>query len=247
MYKRNLARLFIFCVFLAIPFFCIGQTNPKGLLITQNQNIAEIFNRGEELRLEGEFEQAASSYANCISLAIRNGSKKDALNATIQLAVVQWNLGQLKDSSISYANALSYARVLGEKDKEKLCSDAIEIHNLYNQGKDLRAKGEYAKSIESFQKAISLARNHNSLDLELKCLRQLSLCYWEQNIFPEFHNLNESCLNIAQTTRNKKDEGFCLNNIGLYYWKVDNYSKALEYYEKALDIARNLKAHSIRK
>jgi len=210
-------------------------------LVTQNQNSADIFYRGEELRLEGEFEQAANSYANCISLAIRTGSIKDALNATLQLAVVQWNLGRLKDSSKSYANALSYARVLGEKDKEKLCSDALEIHDLYNQGKELRAKGDYAKSIESFQKAISLARNHKSLDLELKCLRQMSLCYWEQNIFPEFHNLNESCLNIAQLTRNKKEEGFCLNNIGLYYWKIDNYFKALEYYEKALAIARNLK------
>jgi len=241
MYKRNVVRLFIYCVVLAIPFFCISQTNPKGLLITQNQNIAEIFNRGEELRHGGEFEQAASSYANCISLAIRNGSIKDALNATIQLAVVQWNIGQMKDSSKSYANALLYARVLGYKDKEAFCSDALLIHDLYNQGKELRAKGEYAKSIESFQKAIFLARNHKSLDLELKCLRQLSLCYWEQNIFSEFFNLNKKSLTFALQLKNKKDEGLCLNNMGLYYWKIDNYSKALEYYEKALVIAKDLK------
>jgi tetratricopeptide (TPR) repeat protein len=48
-------------------------------------------------------------------------------------------------------------------------------------------------------------------------------------------------LPIAQSLNHKREEGICLNHIGIYYEELDNYSKALNFYEQALTIAKDIK------
>ncbi len=69
-------------------------------------------------------------------------------------------------------------------------------------------------------------------------MRQLSVIYWEQGNLKDFFALNSRALDISVAINNKKEEGRCLNNLGLYYWKIDNYSSALSVYEKSLTIAQ---------
>jgi tetratricopeptide (TPR) repeat protein len=148
----------------------------------------------EKLRLEGEYEKASQYYKDCVSLAIKTGSIKDELEARIKLELILWNLGQLKESEDYYLHAMSLAKSSALKDREKECRAALDILNLYNEAKEFRLKGSYEDSIEYFRKAILIAKNINSSDHELKCLRQLSLCYWDQNSFQEFYNLNNLTL-----------------------------------------------------
>jgi CHAT domain-containing protein/Tfp pilus assembly protein PilF len=124
---------------------------------------------------------------------------------------------------------------------QEKCSNAIEIHRLYNEGKKLRSSGEYSKSIESFQWAIDLSKELRSKEHEVKCLRQSSLTYLELNNLKEFSLLNEKAVKIARNLNHRRAEEQCLINMGYFHWTLDNYSKALNCYEDALAIARDLK------
>ncbi len=84
-----------------------------------------------------------------------------------------------------------------------------------------------------------MSRRVNSLEHEVKCLRQLSSTFWQINEYHKSFILSSTALSIAQKINHKKEAGNCLNNIGLYYWQVGNYSNALTNYENAYDIARN--------
>ena len=53
--------------------------------------------------------------------------------------------------------------------------------------------------------------------------------------------MNKEALAIAQSLNHKTEEGICLNHIGSYYEELDNYSKALNFYEEALAIAKAIK------
>ena len=66
----------------------------------------------------------------------------------------------------------------------------------------------------------------------------MSLCYFEQSRFLEFALCNEKALEIAREINWYKEEGFCLNNLGIYYAKRCLYSKSLESFEKSLEIAQ---------
>ena len=228
-----------------ICFFSINLTSANIPISKSSHNINSqfiaLFNQGEKSRMEGEFETSLNCFKECISIAAKNGSKMDELEASLKLGLVLWNVGQLKECENSYLSAFASAKSLELKDREKECQNALDIINHYNKAKEFRSKGDYLKSIDHFKKAIILAKNIDSIDHELKCLRQMSVCYWEQNDFQEYHELNKTALTIAQKIKNKKDEGICLNNIGLYYWKINNYKTALEYYDKALEIAQNTK------
>jgi CHAT domain-containing protein/tetratricopeptide (TPR) repeat protein len=238
--KSRFAAFLIIPIFLELPLYSSGVSASPFPSPFDSQYL-EQFAQGERLRLEGEYEKALLSFSRCAALAAESGSKKEELEARIKLGLILWNLGRLKESETAYLDARALAKSSGLKDREEEVSDALEICSLYNKAKALRSNGDPVKAVELYGKAIDLASKIGSSDHELKCLRQMSLCHWDQNDFQEFRRLNEKALGIAQKIRNKKDEGICLNNIGLYFWKIDDYSKALGYCERALAIAREIK------
>ena len=243
--KRHLriAPLVLLLIFIFFPLVlhprasCPPQTAPAQASPRYN----ELFAQGEKLRLSGEFEKALALFKDCISLAAKDGARRDEAEARLKTGLLLWNLGWLKESEAAYRDALALAKSAGLDELARSAADALEIQDLYNKGKSFRDKEDYAQAIEHFKKAIDLAGKMDSPDHELKCLRQMSRSYWYLDDFQEFRRLNETALEIARKIRNKKDEGICLNNIGLYHWKTSNYSKALATYDQALAIAQAVK------
>jgi len=188
---------------------------------------------------EGRFEEALKFSSQAYSLAKSADYEGGKLDTLIQQGLLLWNLGRMKESSDSFARALLIAEKLQNADRQNFCSVSLEIYNYYVQGKERRDSGDYQASIERFGKAIDLARAIQGKGQELKCLRQLSLTYWELKDFQEFFLLNKRGLVIAQEIKHRGEEGRCLNNIGLFYWQIDDYTEALKNYEKALEIARS--------
>ena len=238
---KNFFTSLILCAFSsAAPIFSANELESNASLV-QEQRYIELFRRGDILRQEGDFEKAYLTFKDCLALADKIGSKKYETAVDFKLAVISWNLGQLKEAELFYSQALALSIKLGPKESEKECKEFLEILDFYNRAREFRSRGEYDNSVEYFEKAIAIAKALNSPDHELKCLRQMSLCFWEQNDFNEFHSLNEQALSLAKQIRSQRDESICLNNIGLYYWKTDNYSKALRYYDQSLELAQKIK------
>lgn len=204
-----------------------------------------FFTKAENLKKEGEFNKSIEFFEKSLNIARNLFDVEKECESIIKLGILYWNIGKLKQSTDYYRQANSIAQKFNLKIKQKKSRAAIEIFKLYTEGKKLytegkksRSLGLYQKSIESLQEAINLAKEIESKEHEVKCLRQLSATYWKLNDLQNFFTLSKEALKIAEELKHKKEQGRCLNNIGLYYWKSNHYSKSLIHYQKALNIAR---------
>ncbi|MGD9346059.1 MAG: tetratricopeptide repeat protein, partial [Candidatus Aminicenantes bacterium] len=198
------------------------------------------FKKGEIQLRNGKFDKALESFKTSLNLAISGGNEKGEVECYKSIGLIFWNMGQLDRSKEFYSHAQIFSEKYGIYKTQSEYSEYQKIFRLYDEGKENRASNNYQESIANFQKAVNIARAIRSKHHELKCLRQLSLSYWELNDLSTFYNLNERCLRIAKDLNHKREIGRAYNNIGLYYWKTNKYSKALSVYQSALNIAREL-------
>jgi len=196
---------------------------------------------GDTLRKEGNFQQAIDEFMEALDFTRKMGNKEWEAKCLIDLGILYWNIGELEESSEKYKKAMSIAKELNSKNKLEHCRTGLEIYRLFKEGRKFRSLGKSQKSIESLKQAADLARKRRSKEHEVKCLRHLSITFWELKNFQDFFLLNREALTIAQSLNHKREEGICLNHIGIFYERSGNYSKALKFYEESLSIAKAIK------
>ena len=205
---------------------------------TQEARYLSLYENGDALRQTGEFRNAIESFEKALALAINQKDSKRRLDCLMSLGILRWNVGQMTESSACYTEALSLSRGLRIASQISACSKILQIHDLYASGKRALKARRYQQSIRQFEAAISLAGELGRPEFELKCLRQLSLNYFDLEKMNDFLELNTKALGIARALKHRPEEARCLNNIGLYFFKANRYSKALTLYEEALLILR---------
>ena len=235
--RKALALLFVLQISFSFIFAEL-PTEDRSLL----QLYALSFKSGNSSIKKGDYSKAIDSFKECLKLAFELDNKEKHIQCLSLLGLLYWNIGKLEESSGYYKDALALAKQHGLKNQQEECKIALEVFDFYSQGKKYRTSGQYWESIEVFKKAINLARKFGSKEHELKCLRQLSISYWELDKISEFHSLNKQALGIAQKLNHRKEIGRCFNNIGNYYKKSGDYSYALSCYSKALNIAQEFES-----
>lgn len=205
----------------------------------------DYFNEAENLRKNGKFEKSITLLEELLQTSKKHGDKEKECEILSKLGLLYWNIGNLDQSSNYYKQALYTAEKIGSRSKYEKAQAAINIYYHYIDGKKHRSAGKNQESIKSFQVAIDLARKIRSKEHKVKCLRQLSLTYWNLNNLSKFFSLNEEALKIAEELNHEKEKARSLNNIGLYHEINDNYSKALIYYQRALGIINELNSSKL--
>ncbi len=214
---------------------------PSRITSFSQEEFSEYFKQGEHSRIQGKYEESIDFFSRALSLSRKSKDTRAEIESLIKLGLLHWNTGNLDDSVEFYKKALAAAGNAEISEKIEEIQKFIQIYDSYQAGKAYRDDffpGEYQKSIESFDKAIVLAREIQSKEHELKCLRQLSYTYSELNDLDKLLSLSRSALEIALQINHKREEGRCLFNIGHYNDEMEDYSKALRYYTEALKIAR---------
>ena len=231
MHKFFFVILWAFFLFETEAFAALQNSlsNSKKML---ERNIAD----GIIQRQEGDFARSVELFRRALEVAKKTRNQEKQIDCLMNLGVLSWNLGLMQESSVYYKEALALAQNLKLKDKENRCSAAVQIYEAYSTAKELRSAGHHDESTQYFKMAINLAKTINSLEHELKCLRQMSFNY--SGGHHEFARLNEEALRIAKNIRYRLEEGRCLNNIGIFYWKTNKYSKALACFKEALMITQ---------
>ena len=229
-------RQFIICFLSFITVFPLFPKTHSSTFIKEIESqYFQFSNQAEQYRLAGEFEKSIDLFEKSFQTAEKMHDSEKECIALMKLGLLYWNTGNLNISTEKYSSALAIAEKFNLNKQQEEIKNALEIFNLYSEGKNFRSSRKYQQSIESFQSAIELARKTGSREHELKCIRHLSVTYFMINNLREFRLLNEKGLKIAQNLNHKTAEGRCLNNLGSYYKKFGNYSKAIGYYEKALE------------
>ncbi len=205
---------------------------------TEEARYLSLYGSGEALRQAGDFRNAIGTFEDALALAGARRDSRGRLNCLLSLGILRWNVGQMDESASCHAQAMTLSRELRLAAQTSACSKILQIHSLYKNGKDAAISRRYQRSIRQFEAAIALARELGRPEFELKCLRQLSLDFFDLEKLEDFLALNKKSLAIALVLKHRTEEARCLNNIGLYFFKVNRYSKALTLYENALQILR---------
>jgi len=237
--KRTLRAGSLLIFLIALAESLIGFQNAKNFVSPGAPKVspAGLFQEGDRLRRQGEYDKSAAVLSRCLEVSRKEGQAGLELDSLLSLGLVYWNTGKLQESTDYYAKALALAQKVSDKKKEEMCSAFLQIYRLYQEGKGFRSFKQLNMAMDRFQEAIALSREIKSPDHEAKCLRQLSVSYWDQADYRVFYKLNELAAKISISIGNKKEEGRCLNNLGLYHWKIDNYAAALNSYAASLEIA----------
>ena len=202
-----------------------------------NRKITLAMQHAERYLRDGEFLEAVGNYERVFWHAKSIENHEAETESLMKLGLLWWNRGDLNRSYQAYSSAVKVAHTNELYDQKGVAETAIRIHDQYSLGKKYRESREYQKSIASFRKAIRLSKSIDSEALELKCLRQLGITYWEIYKLEDFYGCNQEALRLAKALRHSREIGKCLNNIGLYYLKRNDYQKALICHFDALEIS----------
>jgi len=234
---RNSLIVFLSVIILLFQFYLY----PKSVDIIESTLLMnENFNQAIILQQSGDFKKSLEFCNTALKAARERQDQEKECECLIRIGLLYWNMGQLPKSAEMYQTAFKLADKLDLKIHKKECAVALEIYSHYTKAKELRNKSEMVMAINEFKIAIEKAKEIRSEEHELKCLRQLSITYWDMNNLQQFYVFSKRALEIAEKINHKREIGNNSNNIGLYYWRMTEYSKALNYYQKALEIARDL-------
>ncbi len=234
-------KIFSFLIILFIYFMPLTSSDFSFQAEKEVQNkYKAAFNSAEVLLKAGAYQEATEMFQEVLAFAEEQDIEEGKIQCYMRLGLLYWNVGDLKESTRLYERALQLAENYGVKHYAEECQKSLAIYQLYTEGKEYRSSGKYEKSIESFEKAIVLAKEIKSEAHEVKCLRQLSINYWDTRKFQNFFKLNQHALKIALKQNNKREEFRCLNNIGIYHRKTGSYSKSLSRYEEAFRVAEEM-------
>jgi CHAT domain-containing protein/tetratricopeptide (TPR) repeat protein len=196
-----------------------------------------IYSQAQAIRHSGDFVKALDYFKKAFLIAQKQKDRPRMLDCVIGQALMYLNVGKIAESTSAFSEAQSLAKTINSYSAETTCASALDIARHYSSGKEFRDARDYKKSIQEFELAISVSKKIGSKEHELKCLRQLSLTYWEISELQRFFYLNEQALRIAKALNHRQEQCKCLTNLGLFYWKIDNYSEALANYRRAYDLA----------
>jgi CHAT domain-containing protein/tetratricopeptide (TPR) repeat protein len=148
----------------------------------------------------------------------------------------------------NYEKALNIAQDLKEIDEEFICLN--NIGNIYD------SIGNYIKAQECLEKALTLARQLNDDYYIFLALNNIGTIFRTKGLtsddkkdFDKALNYFDKCLKITKKPRDnieeayayKQTEVYVLNNIGTVCTDLENYYKALKYFELAHEKAEEIK------
>jgi CHAT domain-containing protein len=231
---------FFFCLSLWLVFsvFCIFCAGLK-LWGETDETQAKLKNweKAQWLREQGRYEESIRILEQEIHRRYSEDEKPDRAISWLNIGLDYWNLGDVDRAQNSFIFILALTREQPDRQIIEFASTAVEIISFYKEAKSRRLKQKYYDSEALFQKALQVARMKMMKEFELKCLRQLSLVYWDQGKLEDYFRANERALQLAGEINHYLEQAYALNNIGLYFFRKNDFFNAFVASDKALYLA----------
>ncbi len=213
-----------------------------------------LFNLGVQKKQKQEYEAALATFNQALEIYRELG---DSTEDEIRQAALTGEgktlsqLGQVYDLIRDFPQAIDYhlqSLNIALENEDTL----IEAASLSNLGMSYSNLGNYSKAIEYFEKSLPLARQLGNRAGEGWILRRLANAYSPQGNYTEVIRNYQLALTIAQEdyelTSNvdqKKQhllyQGESLVGLGNAYRSIEDYARAIEYFQQSLVITKELK------
>ncbi len=120
----------------------------------------------------------------------------------------------------------------------------------FNQGENLKLKGDYEESIKYFEKALSQARKNNDKKNEINSLIKLGVLNWNIGQMSKSINTFREALSVTEKSQIDQKKNEVADYIQIYefykagkaYQKQEKYQKSIENFEKAIELARKIES-----
>ena len=145
-------------------------------------------------------------------------------------------LGDAAAEEADFVDALRLARQANDR--------YLEMSGLANLAKLLQDKARYDEAAASFEQLRDVAGPLQSKSFAARLLNNLGYCYLQLGLPERAAPLFEQAQKLAEQTGALTDEQIALGHSGDMFNGQGQYSRALSYYQRALDVAR--KSHDQR-
>ncbi|NES21628.1 MAG: tetratricopeptide repeat protein, partial [Symploca sp. SIO3E6] len=191
-----------------------------------------LYQMGESYNQLSQYQQAADSYEQALSIYQELNSWQKQGNSLNWLGLIYEQLGEYKRSLDSYEEALVINQELGNHYEAMLILNNRAL--LYNQ------IGQYEESLASLLQAWEILQDNVKLAVEAVISNNLGDVYSNLQQESEARKFYGRALGISRVTGNRQQEAITLSNIGLLYSQQQQYSEALDFLEASRKIEQEL-------
>ena len=187
------------------------------------------------LQAKGNYAISDSYDDNMAAIAMMEESvSKDGnlIAAQIYLGAMLYDLGNYKQASIIYENALGKSKTLQD--------NANIAESLRKQGQLLRKNKDLEGALSKMTEALAMSSVMNDKGSMAKTLNSMAIVNWKMKDKDSALKNWLQALTIVEEFDDKPKISKYLNNIGIWYRDDYDYSKSVEYYEKSLTIKESL-------
>ncbi|WP_244156158.1 tetratricopeptide repeat-containing sensor histidine kinase [Maribacter ulvicola] len=120
-----------------------------------------------------------------------------------------------------------------------------QAYALNNLGDIYRNQSSYSKSLDLYQEALKASVDADNIECKVYSLNMISTVYRHTDAFNSALDYSQDALELAETVTNpstglKRSIIIALNNIGGIYQMLEQYELAIEKYEKAMFLEKEL-------
>lgn len=224
-------RIFHLVVLLFIPYFLVAQTLEELKEKCKKENIARNWNALAEYYYENDADNIGFQEAvtNGYSLALKENNNEEVGVALMYLGEIIFETEGFDGNIAKNKEALSFLNKTSRKDLQAQAYDNIGYAN--------NAMGKYNEAIKNHKKAIELLKDDKKYDTKLnRVFYNLSVAYTHKG---EQDSAKNILLEIIPTAINLEDTALLAvsyNALGILHKRNNEFKKAIEYYEKTLQL-----------
>jgi len=193
---------------------------------------ASNIEKARQLRAAGKFTESIKILENEVSRKPGGQSSPELAECWLNMALNYWNLGEITRAENAFIFVQALADKKGEEALRNQADLSLEIIRLYREAKLKRQEKKYQEAEALFLSGINLAQKYDLKDMELKCLRQVCILYWEIGDFEKLEACSKRSLLISQILNNKYEEVRSFNSVGTYYSSKKDLFIGLIYFRK---------------
>lgn len=226
---RLITGFFLLCVFLSLSASAQVVDSLMAVLDTaRNERKVKTLNELFREHIQSDPIKAIGYTREALTLATEINDRRGTAAAYNNLGVAYRNQGALDKALEYYIRSLNIYDTL--QNKEGIATTKNNIATIYSIKKDYGQAMKFLEESHNMfiqlgdqRKLIGSMNNMGNLNSDLQLYEKA------MRFFSEAYQLSE-----------KMDEPFAdpLNNIGIIYFKQGNYQRAIEYYQRALEIER---------
>lgn len=181
--------------------------------------------------LSGDYENAEKTYEKGLHLADEYDNKKEKAKALINLAIIDDENGKTELARNKLQQALNISRLIENQDIEATVLSELGVSYTYTN--------EVIDARNNYERSLALYKILNNKERLANLSVNIAAVYAQQANYAlalKFYNDG-----LGYAGENTISRIFNLSGLGDIYSNLSNYSKALNYYTKAKELAKQIK------